>query len=43
MLDTITVLDNGHPVTFTFDAINSYHGGGFPGGFPPGGFPGMPR
>ncbi len=32
MLDTITVLDNGHPLTFTFDAINSYHGGGFPGG-----------
>ena len=26
------MLDNGHPLSFTFDAINSYHSGGFPGG-----------
>lgn len=32
MYDAITVLDNGHPLTFTFDSINTYHGGGFPGG-----------
>ncbi|KND19302.1 hypothetical protein ACVNHC_13970 [Pannonibacter sp. Q-1] len=32
MPDFITVLDNGRPLGFTFDAINAYHGGGFPGG-----------
>lgn len=32
MSNTITVLDNGHPISFTFDSINAYHGGGFPGG-----------
>jgi hypothetical protein len=32
MSNSITVLDNGHPISFTFDAINAYHGGGFPGG-----------
>jgi hypothetical protein len=32
MSNVITVLDNGHPISFTFDAINAYHGGGFPGG-----------
>lgn len=32
MSDAITVLDNGRPISFTFDSINAYHGGGFPGG-----------
>ncbi|TDX82213.1 hypothetical protein EDE05_109142 [Neorhizobium sp. R1-B] len=32
MSNEITVLDNGHPISFTFDSINAYHGGGFPGG-----------
>lgn len=32
MSNSITVLDNGHPISFTFDSINAYHGGGFPGG-----------
>lgn len=32
MSDRITVQDNGHPVTLTFNAINTYHGGGFPDG-----------
>ncbi|UJW77098.1 hypothetical protein [Rhizobium sp. SL42] len=32
MSNVITVLDNGHPISFTFDNINAYHGGGFPGG-----------
>lgn len=32
MSNSISVLDNGHPLSFTFDAINAYHGGGFPGG-----------
>ncbi len=32
MSNTITVLDNGHPISITFDSINAYHGGGFPGG-----------
>ncbi len=32
MSNEITVLDNGHPISFTFDCINAYHGGAFPGG-----------
>ncbi|HLP70940.1 MAG TPA: hypothetical protein VK181_25810 [Rhizobium sp.] len=32
MSNEITVLDDGHPISFTFDTINAYHGGGFPGG-----------
>lgn len=32
MSDTITVIDDGHPVTLSFDAINAYHGGSFPDG-----------
>ena len=32
MSNSITVLDNGHPISFSFDSINAYHGGGFPGG-----------
>lgn len=32
MSNSITVLDAGHPISFTFDSINAYHGGGFPGG-----------
>lgn len=32
MSNEITVLDAGHPISFTFDSINAYHGGGFPGG-----------
>lgn len=32
MYDTITVRENGKDLTFTFNAINTYHGGGFPGG-----------
>ena len=32
MHDTITVLENGRELTFSFEDINTYHGGGFPGG-----------
>lgn len=32
MHDTITVLEGGKALTFSFDDINAYHGGGFPGG-----------
>jgi len=32
MNDTITVAENGKPLTFSFNAINDYHGRGFPGG-----------
>lgn len=32
MTDTITVFENGRSLTFTFDMINAYHGGVFPGG-----------
>ncbi|MFA7413822.1 MAG: hypothetical protein WC048_05000 [Rhizobium sp.] len=32
MSNSITVLDDGQPISFTFDNINAYHGGGFPGG-----------
>jgi hypothetical protein len=32
MSNSIAVLDNGHPISFAFDSINAYHGGGFPGG-----------
>jgi len=32
MHDTITVRENGKDLTFSFDDINAYHGGGFPGG-----------
>lgn len=32
MHDTITVCENGRPLTFSFEAIMAYHGGGFPGG-----------
>lgn len=32
MHDTIMVLEDGKRLTFTFDAINTYHGRGFPGG-----------
>ncbi|THV19717.1 MULTISPECIES: hypothetical protein [Rhizobiaceae] len=32
MSNAITVLDNGHPISFTFDATNAHHGGGSPGG-----------
>ncbi|WP_159949573.1 hypothetical protein [Rhizobium sp. 18065] len=32
MYDTITVRENGKDLTFSFNDINAYHGGGFPGG-----------
>lgn len=32
MHDTITVRESGKNLTFSFDDINAYHGGGFPGG-----------
>ncbi|WP_176085711.1 hypothetical protein [Martelella sp. HB161492] len=32
MHDTITVCENGTELTFSFDDILAYHGGGFPGG-----------
>lgn len=32
MLDSITVWEQGREFTFTFEALNAYHGGGFPGG-----------
>lgn len=32
MADSIVVLDNGQPITFTFADIMKYHGFGFPGG-----------
>jgi len=32
MHDTITVLENGKELTFSFNDINDYHGRGFPGG-----------
>ncbi|MCM2402863.1 hypothetical protein NBH20_16980 [Rhizobium sp. S153] len=32
MHDTITVREGGKDLTFTFTDINTYHGGGFPGG-----------
>lgn len=32
MPDTISVLERGRHLTFSFDDINAYHGGGFPGG-----------
>lgn len=32
MHDTITVREAGKDLTFTFAAINAFHGGGFPGG-----------
>ncbi|MBB4351652.1 hypothetical protein [Aliirhizobium cellulosilyticum] len=32
MSNAITVLDNRHPISFTFDATSAYHGGGSPGG-----------
>lgn len=32
MNDTITVRENGKDLSFSFDAINAFHGGGFPGG-----------
>lgn len=32
MHDTITVSEDGKALTFSFDDINTYHGGGFPGG-----------
>lgn len=32
MPDKITVRENGNDLTFTFDDILAYHGGGFPGG-----------
>ena len=32
MHDSITVLEDGKPLTFSFRDINAYHGGGFPGG-----------
>lgn len=32
MLDTIEVLEGGRRLSFSFDALNTYHGGGFPGG-----------
>lgn len=32
MHDTITVRENGKDLVFSFDDINSFHGGGFPGG-----------
>lgn len=31
-MDSITVLEAGRPLTFGFDDIMRYHGGGFPGG-----------
>jgi len=31
-MDSITVLENGSPVTFTFSDIMRFHGPGFPGG-----------
>nr|WP_299503022.1 hypothetical protein [uncultured Rhizobium sp.] len=32
MYETITVRENGKDLTFSFNDINAYHGGGFPGG-----------
>lgn len=32
MHDTITVREDGKDLTFSFEAINTFHGGGFPGG-----------
>lgn len=32
MHDTITVREGGKELTFSFEAINAFHGGGFPGG-----------
>jgi len=32
MHDSITVCEGGKALTFSFDDINAYHGGGFPGG-----------
>jgi len=32
MHDTITVRENGKDLVFSFDDINVFHGGGFPGG-----------
>ena len=31
-MDSITVLEAGRPLSFSFDDIMRYHGGGFPGG-----------
>lgn len=31
-MDSITVHENGHVLTFTWDALLAYHGGSFPGG-----------
>jgi len=31
-MDEITVAENGRPLTFSFDDLMRYHGGGFPGG-----------
>lgn len=30
--DAITVRENGKDLRFTFDSLNAFHGGGFPGG-----------
>ncbi|PWK73954.1 hypothetical protein [Aminobacter sp. AP02] len=32
MYDQITVREGGKDLTFSFDGINTFHGGGFPGG-----------
>lgn len=32
MTSTITMLDQGHPITYTFADLMKYHGPGFPGG-----------
>jgi len=32
MHDSLTVLEHGRELSFTFSELNTYHGGGFPGG-----------